>query len=81
MNGNGEDFDINHKETTKLETDIDVIDEFRATSNEIEEAVMDLGLEVIPEKISYLRFLLNDMDEALTGELAWVRHRRPFLKK
>ena len=36
MNENGENFDINHEETIKLEADIDIIDEFRATLDEIE---------------------------------------------
>jgi hypothetical protein len=51
------------------------------TLDEVEKAFEIDEIEVIPDKLSYLRFLVKDLDDVLSGENEPLRYRRFTIKR
>jgi len=58
------------------DTEFDVVDELKATVTDLDKQLKSYGNNKITEKISYLRFLINELDDTLSGEFETLRHKR-----
>lgn len=64
-----------------MDMQIDIVEEFEKTLDDIEKAFELLETENVPEKISYLKFLLKDLDDIFSGEYEKLRIRNFLLKR
>jgi hypothetical protein len=67
--------------STVTDTEFDIVDELRATVTDLEKELNASGNKKITEKISYLKFLINELDDTLTGEFETMRRKRFITKK
>jgi hypothetical protein len=67
-------------DSTFTDTEFDVIEEMTNTVDDIDGALKRAETEVVTEKVAYLRFLLKDLGDALSGEYEGLRRRR-FITK
>ena len=68
-------------DSTVLDTEFDIVDEIMDTVKEIEGSLGSSEKEIVQEKIAYLKFLVNDLGDALSGEYENLRRRRFITKK
>jgi len=68
-------------DSTVLDTEFDIVDEIMDTVKEIEGSLGSSEKEIVQEKIEYLKFLVNDLGDALSGEYENLRRRRFITKK
>jgi len=68
-------------DSTVLDTEFDIVDEIMDTVKEIEGSLGSSEKEIVQEKIGYLKFLVNDLGDALSGEYENLRRRRFITKK
>ena len=67
--------------TTEMDREFDIIDELKEILDETNKAIEESKIDDLPDKISYLKFLVNELDNALSGEYAGLRVRRFIVKK
>jgi hypothetical protein len=67
-------------DSTFTDTEFDVIEEMTTTVDDIDGALKRAETDVVTEKVAYLRFLLKDLGDALSGEYEGLRRRR-FITK
>jgi hypothetical protein len=67
--------------TTEMDREFDIIDEFKKILDETNKAIEESKIDDLPDKISYLKFLVNELDNALSGEYVGLRSRRIIVKK
>jgi hypothetical protein len=67
--------------STVIDTEFDIVDELKATVNDLEKELKESGNKKITEKISYLEFLVNELDDTLSGEFEGLRRKRFITKK
>jgi hypothetical protein len=67
--------------STVTDTEFDIVDELKATVTDLEKQLKVSGGKKITEKISYLKFLINELDDTLTGEFQNMRRKRFITKK
>jgi hypothetical protein len=67
--------------STVTDTEFDIVDELKATLTEVEKELGPSTNKRIAEKISYLKFLINELDDTLTGEFETLRRKRFITKK
>ncbi len=68
-------------ESTELDNEVDIIVELKRTVDVIDD---ELGRSEAPsakEKVTYLRFLITELEDALSGEYERLRHMRFITKK
>lgn len=70
-----------YSKSTELDREFDLVEEMEKTLDEIEQAFEMLETDDVPDRISYLRFLIKDLDSALSGEHESLRYRRFTLKR
>ncbi|MGD2127016.1 MAG: hypothetical protein PVG99_13105 [Desulfobacteraceae bacterium] len=68
-------------DSTVTDTEFDVIEEMMNTLDDIDRAFEDSETDSVREKVDYLKFLLQDLGDALSGEYANLRRRRFITKK
>jgi hypothetical protein len=68
-----------YESSTVVDTEFDIIEELTGTLDEIEEALGDQ--EDLLEKTAYLRFLIEELDDGLSGQYEALRRRRFITKK
>jgi hypothetical protein len=68
-------------DSTEMDTEFDIVDEITKSINDLERALRDTAIRGIPEKMNYIRFLLDELDDALKGDYAYLRRRRFIIKK
>lgn len=68
-----------HESSTVVDTEFDIIEELTETLDEIEKALGDQ--EDLLEKTAYLRFLIEELDDGLSGQYEALRRRRFITKK
>jgi hypothetical protein len=68
-----------HETSTIIDTEFDVIDELNSALVEIEKALKDR--EPLLEQIAYMRFLIKELDDGLSGQYEALRRRRFITKK
>ena len=67
-------------DSTVTDTEFDVIDEMTNALDDMDSALKRAETEVVTEKVAYLRFLLKDLGDVLSGEYEDLRRRR-FITK
>jgi hypothetical protein len=67
--------------TTEIDSEIDIIDALKRGLDATSKAIEESKLDDLPSKISYLQFLVNELDSALSGEYVGLRFTRFIVKK
>ncbi|MEJ2724716.1 MAG: hypothetical protein P8175_08735 [Deltaproteobacteria bacterium] len=67
-------------DSTVTDTEFDVIEEMGNALDDMDSALKRGETDAVTEKIAYLRFLLKDLGDILSGEYADLRRRR-FITK
>ena len=67
--------------STELDTEFDMINEMLNTIKEMEDTDGQADIQEMRAKISYIRFLAEGLDDALSGEYHHLRRRRFIIKK
>ena len=67
--------------STVSDTEFDIVDELKATADDLEKGLKASGNKKITEKISYLKFLINELDDTLSGKFDALRRKRFITKK
>jgi hypothetical protein len=67
--------------STVTDTEFDIVDELKATVTDLEKELKSSGNKKITEKFSYLKFLINELDDTLSGEFETLRRKRFITKK
>ena len=67
--------------TDELNTEYDVVDVLKDSLNDIYKALQESKLDGLLDKVSYSRFLANQIGDVLSGERAYLRRRRFMVKK
>ena len=68
-------------ETTELDAEFDLINELKTALTEIENAIKNGETDNLEGSFSYTRFLLDALDNTLSGEFEPLRHQRFITKK
>lgn len=68
-----------YESSTVIDTEFDIVEELAGTLDEIEKA-SGSNKELL-EKAAYMRFLIKELDDSLSGEYAALRRRRFITKK
>jgi hypothetical protein len=67
--------------STVSDTEFDIVDELKATADDLEKTLKASVNKKITEKLSYLRFLVNELDDTLSGQFEALRRKRFITKK
>jgi hypothetical protein len=67
--------------STVMDTEFDIVDELKRTVADLEKEQKPSGNKKITEKFSYLKFLINELDDTLSGEFDTLRRKRFITKK
>ncbi len=78
MENDVEEYEI---ESTEMDTEYDIIDELTDTLEEIEKSYKSSKQKIIMDRISYMKFLLKELDRSLSGEYKELRRKRFIIKK
>lgn len=70
-----------HDKSTEIDKEFDIIDELKTALDDISERLRQSKTEGLMEEVSYLRFLVDDLDDVLSGEYAGLRRKRFIVKK
>ncbi|KPK19193.1 MAG: hypothetical protein AMK69_24365 [Nitrospira bacterium SG8_3] len=62
--------------STELSREFDIVEELEKTVEEIEKAFEILETDEVPDKLSYLRFLVRDLDSLFQGDNENLRYRK-----
>jgi hypothetical protein len=68
-------------ESVELSREFDIVAEIEKSLDEIEKAFELMETDDVPEKISYLKFLIRDLDDLLSGENEALRFRKFTLRR
>jgi len=67
--------------STETDTEFDIVNEMRGALESIEKAFHQGQKEDFSEKISYLKFLVRELDDSLSGQYEELRRRRFITKR
>ena len=70
-----------HSKSTEMDREFDIIDELKTALSDIDEALEQSKTEELPDKVSYLRALVDDLDDVLSGEYEGLRRKRFIIKR
>ena len=70
-----------YSSSTVTDTEFDIVDEFKATVSDLEKELKPSENKQIDEKFSYLRFLIQELDDTFSGEYEALRRKRFITKK
>lgn len=70
-----------YSSSTVTDTEFDIVDELKTTVNDLEKELKPSGDKQIAEKFSYLRFLIQELDDTFSGEYEALRRKRFITKK
>ena len=59
----------------EMSREFDIVEEFESTLDDIDKAFELFETDTVPDKVSYLRFLVKDLDDLLSGENEQLRFR------
>ncbi|MFC1533174.1 hypothetical protein ACFLZG_02165 [Thermodesulfobacteriota bacterium] len=71
----------NNVDSTEMDTEYDIVDEINEFFEKIEKSLSELSKKKVSEDILYLKFLLKELDDTLTGEFENLRRKRFIVKK
>lgn len=67
--------------STEMDREFDIIEEVKSTLDEVDKALEKSETEALQEKVAYLRFLVDDLDDILSGEFEGLRLKRHIVKR
>jgi hypothetical protein len=67
--------------STVTDTEFDIVEELKTTATDLEKEMNSSGNKKISEKFSYLKFLINELDDTLSGEFKAIRRKRFITKR
>lgn len=67
--------------STELPRQFDIVLELEKTLSEIDKAIELDEISDIPDMISFLKFLVNELDDVFSGEYEHLRHRKFVLRR
>ncbi len=67
--------------STEVDVEFDVIKELNKTLDEIGKSIDKLDIHGVKDAYPYLRFLVKELEESLSGEFENLRYRRFITKK
>jgi len=67
--------------STVADVEYDIIKEFNSTIDSMEKSLDESDTDSVKDKFPYLRFLVNDLEGALSGDFENLRYRRFITKK
>jgi hypothetical protein len=70
-----------YSSSTVTDTEFDIIDELKATVSDLEKELEPSAVKQVTEKFSYLQFLIQELDDTLSGKFEALRHKRFITKK
>ena len=70
-----------YNRSTELSRKMDIIMEFEKTLDEIDKAFEFDEIDDVPDLVSFLRFLVKELDDVLAGEYEHLRYREFILKR
>jgi hypothetical protein len=59
----------------EMSREFDIVEEFESTLDDIEKALELYETDSVPDRVAYLRFLVQDLDDLLSGENERLRFR------
>jgi len=68
-------------DSTEMDTEYDIINEINEAVKKIEESLPELSKKMVSGDISYLKFLLKELDDTLSGDYQNLRFKRFIVKK
>lgn len=68
-------------DSTEMDTEYDVINEMKDTLEEIEKTYKRSDNKDLSDKITYMKFLLKELDRSISGEYENLRRIRFIIKK
>ena len=68
-------------ESRELSREFDIVAEIEKALDDIEKAFELLETDDVPEKISYLKFLIRDLDDLFSGTNEPLRYRKFTLRR
>lgn len=71
----------NFDDSKELSRKFDIVLEIEKTLNEIDDAFSIDETEDTPDKISYLKFLIKELDDIFSGEYESLRYRKFVIKR
>jgi hypothetical protein len=75
------DFHEDFSYSTETDTEFDIVQELKNAVRDIEKALLRPEKGDVSGTISYLKFLLGELDDSLSGPYEDLRHRRFITKK
>jgi len=75
------DMVVSCSSSTEADVEYDIVKELKGALDNIEKSLDESDAEGAKEKFPYLRFLVNDLDDALSGDFENLRYRRFITKK
>jgi hypothetical protein len=70
-----------YSSSTVIDTEFDIIDELKSTVSDLEKELKAPRSKKITEKLSYLKFLISELDDTLSGKFEALRRKRFITKK
>jgi len=67
--------------STEMSREFDIVEEFESTLDDIDKAFELFETDTVPDKITYLRFLVKDLDDLLSGDYETLRYRNFIIKR
>ena len=65
----------------EMNREFDIVEEFESTLDDIDKAFELFETDTVPDKITYLRFLVKDLDDLFSGEHESLRFRSFVIKR
>ena len=67
--------------STEVDVEFDIINELNQTLDEMGKSIEELDIHGVKNSYPYLRFLVKELEESLSGEFESLRYRRFITKK
>jgi len=67
--------------STVSDVEYDIIKELQTLTDSIEKSLDETDMDGVRDKLPYLRHLINDLEEVLSGDFKNLRYRRFITKK
>ena len=67
--------------STEVDVEFDIIKELNKTLDEMGKSIDELDVHGVKDSYPYLRFLVEELEESLSGEFENLRYRRFITKK
>ncbi|MGD9074114.1 MAG: hypothetical protein PVJ69_02790 [Desulfobacteraceae bacterium] len=67
--------------STEVDVEFDIIKELNKTLDEMGKSIDALDIHGVKDSYPYLRFLVEELEESLSGEFENLRYRRFITKK